>query len=149
MKKVISIHLAGKMFQIEEDAYTYLNHVLSSQWKKQDSEAQIAEGLEQKLNAGKTVITYPDVVDVLYQLGFSASEYQASTGRFREKRLYRQPKDKMIGGVCTGMGEYFEIDPVILRILFVVGLFMVWGFWAYIIMWIIIPKVPKTLTAQP
>ena len=35
MKKVISVHLDGKMFQMEEEAYTYLNNVLSRQWKKQ------------------------------------------------------------------------------------------------------------------
>ena len=146
MKKVISIHLNNKMFQIEEDAYSYLNNVLSHQWKKQELEAQIAERLEQKLIGSKIIVTYPDVVDVLYQLGFPASEYQASASTLREKRLYRQPKDKMVGGVCTGLGEYFEIDPVILRVLFVIGLFMFWGFLAYIILWIIVPKSPDSLT---
>ena len=146
MKKVISVHLANKMFQIEEDAYTYLNHVLSSQWKKQELEVQVAERLEQKLIGGKTVVTYPDVVDVLYQLGFSAAEYQSSTSWFREKRLFRQSKDKMIGGVCTGIGEYFDIDPVIIRVLFVLALFMgTMGFWLYVILWIIVPKVPIKL----
>jgi len=147
MKKIIAIHLNNKMFQIEEDAYSYLNSVLNNQWKKQELEAQVAERLEQKLDGGKTVITYPDVVDALYQLGFSASEYQSATATLREKRLYRQTKDKMIGGVCTGLGEYFEIDPVILRVLFVAILLIGMGFLLYIILWIIIPKVPKTLTA--
>jgi len=135
MKKVISIHLSNKMFQIEEDAYMYLNNVLNSQWKKQELEAQIAERLEQKLIGSKTVITYPDVVDALYHLGISASEYQAATAAMHDKRLYRQPKDKMIGGVCTGMGEYFEIDPVLVRVLFVIALFLgTMGFWLYIIL---------------
>ena len=148
MKKVISIHLNNKMYHIEEEAYAYLNNALSGQWKKQELEAQIAERLEQKLIGSKTIITYPDVVDVLYQLGFSASDYRASsTSSLREKRLYRQPKNKMIGGVCTGLAEYFEIDPVILRVLFVVSVFMLWGFWAYIFMWIIVPKNPDSLTA--
>jgi len=146
MKKVISIHLAGKMFQIEEDAYTYLNNVLSGQWKKQELEAQVAERLEQKLNSSKTVVTYPDVVDALYQLGFSAAEYQSATSTLREKRLYRQTKNKMIGGVCMGLSEYFDIDPVILRVLFAVALFLGMGFLLYIILWIIVPKAPKTLT---
>ena len=147
MKKVISIHLNSKMYQIEEDAYTYLNNVLSGQWKKQELEAQVAERLDQKIGGNKTVITYPDVVDALYQLGISASEYQSATASLREKRLYRQPKDKMIGGVCMGLSEYFEIDPVILRVIFVFALFMgTMGFWLYVILWIIIPKVPKTLT---
>ena len=147
MKKIISIHLGNKMFQIEEDAYTYLNNVLSSQWKKQELEAQLAERLEQKLNGGKTVIIYPDVVDALYQLGISASEYRSATAGLREKRLYRQPKDKMIGGVCTGLSEYLDIDPVIVRVLFVVALFLgTMGFWLYIVLWVIIPKVPRILS---
>ena len=141
MKKVISVHLAGKMFQIEEDAYTYLNNVLSGQWKKQELEAQVAERLEQKLYGGKTVVTYPDVVDALYQLGFSASDYQTgATASLREKRLYRQMNNKMIGGVCMGLSEYFEIDPVIIRVLFVCALFLGMGFLLYIILWIIVPK---------
>jgi phage shock protein PspC (stress-responsive transcriptional regulator) len=147
MKKVISVHLGSKMFQIEEDAYAYLNNVLSAQWKKQELEAQVAERLEQKFNSGKTVVIYPDVVDALYQLGFSASEYQAATSAIGEKRLYRQPKDKMIAGVCTGLGDYFEIDPVIMRVLFVIAFFLgSMGFWLYIILWIIVPKAPKMLT---
>ena len=147
MKKVISIHLSNKMFQIEEDAYMYLNQVLNSQWKKQELEAQVAERLAQKLIGGKTVVTYPDVVDVLYQLGISAPEYQSTTANLREKRLYRQTKDKMIGGVCSGLAEYFEIDPVIIRVLFVIALFMgTMGFWLYVILWIIIPKTSKILS---
>ena len=148
MKKIISIHLSNKMFQIEEDAYAYLNNVLNSQWKKQELEAQVAEGLEQQIGRNKTVITYPDVVNVLYQLGFSASEYQAATASLREKKLFRQMKDKMIGGVCTGMGEYFDTDPVLVRVLFVVALFLgTMGFWLYILLWIIVPKNPTTISA--
>ena len=147
MKKVISVHLAGKMFQIEEDAYTYLNHVLSGQWKKQELEAQVAERLEQKLYGGRTVVTYPDVVDALYHLGFSAADCPSgTTSTLREKRLYRQMKNKMIGGVCMGLSEYFEIDPVIIRVLFVFALFLGMGFLLYIILWIIVPKNPQSLT---
>ena len=144
MKKVISVHLDGKMFQIEEDAYSHLNNVLSSQWKKQELESQVAGLLEKKLVGGKTFITYPDVVDALYQLGFSAADNQSFSSFLRDKRLFRQPKDKMIGGVCTGLGEYFGIDPVIARVLFIIALFMFsMGFWLYIILWIIIPKAPS------
>ena len=124
MKKIISIQLANKVFQIEDEAYTHLCNVLSGQWKKQELEAQIAELLEQKRNAHKTVITYSDVVDVLYQLGFSASEGQFTHTSMGYKKLYRQMKDKMIGGVCTGLAEYLEIDPVIIRVLFVVALLL-------------------------
>ena len=143
MKKVVSVNLAGKMFNVEEDAYTYLDNVLSGQWKKQELEAQIAEKFEPKLNANKTVITYPDVVDALYQLGFTPSESRSVTDTLRNKRLYRQPNGKMLGGVCTGVAEYLEIDPVIIRVLFVIAFFLgSMGFWLYIVLWIVVPKAP-------
>ena len=147
MKKIINVHLAEKMFQIEEDAYTYLHNVISSQWKKQEFEAQIAEKLQEKLQPGKNVITFPDVVDTLYQLGFSVSDYKAASDTLLKKRLYRQMKDKVIGGVCTGMAEYFEVDPVLIRVLFVIALFLgSMGFWLYMILWIVVPKAPNKLT---
>ena len=149
MKKVLSVHIGGKAFQIEEEAYTYLNDVISGQLQKQELEVQIAERLEQKLNGSKSLIIYPDVVDVLYHLGFTASDYQSSTSFMRNKKLFRQQKDKMIAGICSGLGEYFEIDPVIVRVLFVISLFMFTiGFWIYIILWIIIPNKPLNTNTQ-
>jgi len=59
------------------------------------------------------------------------------------KRLYRLRKDKIFGGVCGGLGRYFNIDPVIVRMLWVVFfLFGGVGSLAYIIGWIIIPEEP-------
>jgi phage shock protein C len=66
------------------------------------------------------------------------------------KRLYRSHKEKMIGGVCGGLAEYFDIDPVLVRILFVVAVFAGGsGVLAYIICWIIIPQQPYTVVATP
>ena len=57
------------------------------------------------------------------------------------KKLYRSTTDRKIGGVCGGLAEYFAVDPTIIRLLFVLGLLLVGGtFWAYLIMWIIIPE---------
>jgi phage shock protein PspC (stress-responsive transcriptional regulator) len=57
------------------------------------------------------------------------------------KKLYRSLTDRKIGGVCAGLAEYFNIDPTIVRLLFVLGLLLVGGtFWAYIILWIVIPE---------
>lgn len=39
------------------------------------------------------------------------------------RRLYRNPGDQMIGGVCSGLGQYFEIDPTVVRLLFIGGFF--------------------------
>lgn len=67
-----------------------------------------------------------------------------------DKRLYRSRKEKMIGGVCGGLAEYFDIDPVLIRILFVVAVFAGGsGILAYIICWIIIPEQPYTAPTTP
>ncbi len=61
------------------------------------------------------------------------------------KRLYRSRDDKILGGVCAGIAEYLEIDPVVVRLLWVIGtlLSMGLGIVAYILAWIIIPEERK------
>ncbi|MBE0645567.1 MAG: PspC domain-containing protein [Bacteroidetes bacterium] len=57
-----------------------------------------------------------------------------------EKRLYRNTGNKMIGGVCTGLAEYFAIDPVLIRLVFVIlALHHGIGILAYVILWIVVP----------
>jgi len=57
------------------------------------------------------------------------------------KRIYRSKKSRIIGGVCRGIGEYLEVDPVLIRLIWVVGALM-WGagILAYLVAWIIIPE---------
>ena len=63
------------------------------------------------------------------------------------KKLYRSRKDKMIGGVAGGLAEYFDIDPTLVRIIFIVTLFIGGGgFLAYIIMLIVVPEEPFVFT---
>lgn len=58
-----------------------------------------------------------------------------------EKRLYRSRSDRMIAGVCGGLGEYLGVDPVWIRLFFVLLLFATgFGFGAYLILWIIVPE---------
>jgi phage shock protein C len=133
MKRVISIHLDSKVFQIEEDGYNVLAGLLSNQSDRNRLEKQFSDRFEHKLIGNKTVITYVDVVEVSYSLGFTISDTR------RTKKLYRQPKDKIIAGVCAGLGEYFDIDPVILRIIFALFLF-IGSFGVYIVIWIVTPK---------
>jgi len=58
-----------------------------------------------------------------------------------QKRLYRSTKDRMLAGVCGGLAEYFDVDPVIIRVLFVVvTLGAGVGILGYIILWIVVPE---------
>jgi len=59
----------------------------------------------------------------------------------KPKRLYRSKKDRIIGGVCAGIGEYSNLDPVIVRLLWVIATFIFGaGLLAYLVAWIIIPE---------
>ncbi|MBW3568822.1 PspC domain-containing protein [Candidatus Parcubacteria bacterium] len=60
------------------------------------------------------------------------------------KRLYRSRDDKVIAGVCGGLGHYFNVDPIIPRIIFVILLLPggLPGFIPYVILWIIVPQEP-------
>lgn len=59
------------------------------------------------------------------------------------KRLYRSRTNRVLGGVCGGIGNYMNVDPVLIRVAWVVGFFALGlGFLAYLISWIIIPDEP-------
>jgi phage shock protein C len=133
----------------------------------QDIEARIAELFFIRLNAGAPAIDKDDVNKVIETLGAAseindgnASSYgnaktQYSTGSMNNqqyqyepvRRLYRNPNDKVIGGVCSGVANYFDIDPVIVRLVMAVLLLAGIGVLGYIIAWIIIPvaKTPADL----
>ena len=57
------------------------------------------------------------------------------------KRLYRSRNERMIAGVCAGLADYLDIDPTVVRLLFVLG-FVAGGatFWAYLVMMLIVPE---------
>ncbi|MCH8331811.1 MAG: PspC domain-containing protein [Bacteroidetes bacterium] len=57
-----------------------------------------------------------------------------------KKRLYRNMEDAKIAGICAGIGDYFDIDPVLVRLLFIIFLFTGGGLIAYIIGWLVIPR---------
>ena len=59
------------------------------------------------------------------------------------RRLCRSATDRKLGGVCGGIGEYFEVDPTIIRVLFFLGLFTGIGVLAYLVAWIVIPLGPE------
>jgi phage shock protein C len=59
------------------------------------------------------------------------------------KKLYRSAKGKILGGVCGGIGEYLNVDPTIIRIIWLLFGFSGFGILAYLIAWLIIPKNPN------
>jgi len=66
------------------------------------------------------------------------------------KKLYRSTTDKMIGGVAGGLAEYFDIDSTLVRVLFIVVVFLGGGgIIAYIILWIVVPQKPYELPKYP
>jgi len=57
------------------------------------------------------------------------------------KRLYRSRDDRMISGVCAGLAEYIDIDPTVVRLVFVLGMFAgLATFWAYLVMMLVVPE---------
>ena len=66
------------------------------------------------------------------------------------KRLYRSKNDRMLGGVCAGLGEHFDIDPTVIRLVWAVitVLSIGTGVLVYIIAWILIPEEESSSTEQ-
>lgn len=165
MKKTIAVNLNGVIFNIDDDAYSYLENYLNSLKSHfsgregaaeimNDIEGRIAEILTEKTGFQKRVVTLTDVEEVVKSMGNpddftddDVKDHQTKTSyyTYRRKRIYRDPDNRVLGGVCGGLGAYMNIDPIVFRILFVVIFF---GFGAglliYILMWIIIPEARTT-----
>lgn len=158
MKKTININLAGFVFYIDEDAYEalqkYLNNIRAylgnTEGREEiidDIESRIAELFSEKQKQVITLIEVSEVIEVMGQPEDYMSEeepeektaYQQSS-----KRLYRDPDGTVLGGVCSGVGHYLNIDAVWIRLIF---LAMVWSgvsILFYFILWAIIPKAETT-----
>lgn len=164
MKKTFTINISGTIFHIEEDAYEVLqkylvnlkNHFGAGEEGKEiiaDIEARIAEIFSEK-STEKKVITPDMVSEVVSMMGTpedfmeeETEEEEDHTGdQKRKRRLYRDPEHRVLGGVCSGMGAYFNMDPVILRIIFAILFFATFpaAMIAYIILWIAVPKAITT-----
>ncbi len=64
------------------------------------------------------------------------------------KKFYRSSTNKIIAGVCGGLGEYFSIDPVIIRLIFIFGLLLGGGLLVYLIAWLIVPLDTRHVQGQ-
>lgn len=61
----------------------------------------------------------------------------------KTKKLYRSGNDRILGGVCGGLGEYFNVDPTLIRLVFVLLAFNGGGILLYLVAWLIVPRNPK------
>ncbi|MCF8335286.1 MAG: PspC domain-containing protein [Bacteroidales bacterium] len=159
MKKMLSVNLAGILFHINEDAFEMLKSYLEAVEKQfpvnekneiiQEIETRIAELFSEKISSRKQVINLQDVEEVIGTLG-EPEEYGTTEEKntkkedqnmAHNKRLYRDPENKVLGGVCGGLGWYFNADPVLFRIVFIV-IFLVFGtgLLVYLILWLITPQ---------
>ncbi len=165
MKKTFTINISGTVFHIEEDAYEVLqrylinlkSHFGADEEGKEilaDIEARIAEIFTEKSSGERNVITLLWVEEVIQTMGTpedfvgeeTDEEETYTTTRTRKRRLYRDPEHRVLGGVSGGLGAYFNMDPVVLRIIFVVLAFITTGaaILAYIVLWIAVPKAVTT-----
>jgi phage shock protein PspC (stress-responsive transcriptional regulator) len=175
MNKTVNINLGGMFFHIDEDAYQKLTRYFDAIKRSlsnsggqdeiiKDIEMRIAELISEKHKHDKQVINMAELDEIIAVMGQPEdyrieddSENPAPTypGK-RSKKLYRDTEKGILGGVCSGLGHYFGIDKVWLRIIFV--LFIVFGFGtgivAYLVLWIVTPAALTTadkleMTGEP
>lgn len=174
MKKTLSINIAGIVFHIEEDAFATLDAYLKSihayfqnfEGSKDiidDIEARIAEKFWNIRENEKTeAISQAHVDSLIASLGTIADfkEMEPEDGKQDQtkfdsngndagaKKIFRRDlTNKQIGGVASGLANYFEIDPIWVRLILIIGLFGLFPilqagnlvFWMYIVCWIAIP----------
>ncbi len=159
MKKMVSINLSGMLFHINEDAYQILHNYLERLREKlpqaeredilQEVESRIAELFSGMITPTNQVIQTPQVKEVIQILGEPEDFKQTreenhkteETTMSHNKRLYRDPDNRVLGGVCGGLGAYFNLDPILFRLLFLV-IFLLFGtgLIIYLILWLITPE---------
>ncbi|TAL69633.1 MAG: PspC domain-containing protein [Bacteroidetes bacterium] len=157
MDKTININIAGTLFQIDEEAFRILRDYLQAINNRfrnvqgghetiDDIESRIAEIFQsQKGMAG--VISKANVEAMIAIIGkpedfdHTGTETEAPVYTSQRKRMYRNPDDSIISGVCGGIGAYLNTDPVLFRILFVLFTMLFGaGFFVYIALWIALPS---------
>lgn len=161
MNQTLTVNISGMVFHIEVDAYdtlkNYLNKIKSyfnnSEEREEimlDIESRIAELFSGMMSEKNQVITATDVEQVISVMGKPEqyiSEDEEQTQEFinesnvkGDKKLFRNVDDRMLGGVCSGLGAYIGVDTVWVRLFFVAALFLGFGFLTYIILWIVMPE---------
>ena len=161
MKKTLTIGIGGKSFIIDEDAHDRLKNYLDTFRSRipdgqgsevmNEIEARIAELFQENLGSGQQSVSLALVNRITAQLGMpdGKPEFENEQEIHKEetimsnpvKKLYLDVESRKLGGVCSGLAAYFDIDVTLIRILFLAGLFAGgFSFWLYIIIWIVAPK---------
>lgn len=166
MNKTLNINLGGLIFHIDEDAFHKLEQYLSTlkqQFNRtqggeeiiKDIEVRIAELFKARTSESKEVIALSDVDEVIAVMGKpedyldtdedepnfqgGAPQYQSTS-----KRIFRDPDEKILGGVAAGLAAYLGIEILWIRIFFVILAFSGFSILFYIILWVVIPKARST-----
>lgn len=167
MNKTVNINLGGTFFHIDEYAYQKLKKYLDAVRRSlnddpqgvdeiiKDIEARISELLSAKVKNVRQVVSDEDIDEVIVVMG-QPEDYQIDEDVFseepkrtayasRKRKLYRDPDDKFLGGVASGLSYYFDVDVVWIRVGWLIATFgLGFGFLLYIILWIIIPEAKTT-----
>ncbi|MDR1356710.1 MAG: PspC domain-containing protein [Tannerellaceae bacterium] len=174
MKKTLTVNLGGTVFHIDEDAYQLLEKYLSNlriHFSKEegvdevmsDFELRISEILNERIRLGYEVITIEHVETVIKRMGkiedifgeessHSEPEVEASTQQTTRERVgrrfFRNPDDRILGGVCGGLAAYMGWDPTPVRLLLFLLMFL-YGVTipVYLILWLVVPTA-KTATER-
>ncbi|MDR0982420.1 MAG: PspC domain-containing protein [Culturomica sp.] len=157
MKKVMNVGIGGRSFILDEDAYHRLDMYLSNFRKKagmgastkeviDELENRIAELLTEALSSRQEVVNLAMIERIVNHLGMPDGSDEFENGTTcnseypRVKKFYRDPNHRVLGGVCSGLAAFFNIDTVLVRVIFFVALFMgSVGFWIYVILWVVAP----------
>ncbi|WP_299440000.1 PspC domain-containing protein [uncultured Aquimarina sp.] len=168
MNKTVNINLAGIFFHIDEDAYLKLQRYIQaikrsftdSQGRDEiiaDIEARIAELFSEKIKDERQVIGTKEVDEVIEVMGqpedyrldeeiFEDEPKSSYQGTPKSKQLFRDTSNSYVGGVSSGLSHYLGIDPIWLRIAWI--LFTVFSSGAFILIyiafWIFVPEAKST-----
>jgi phage shock protein PspC (stress-responsive transcriptional regulator)/sulfur carrier protein ThiS len=164
MNQTVTANIGGIVFHIDIDAYeqlqaylkaiaSYFNHSEGKEEILTDIELRIAELLKEKSAHEHQVITSVDVDVVIKTMGEPAQFDERdnndtedrttnnASSRSKRRKVFRDPDDRYIGGVCSGIANYFELQSIWVRLLF---LFAFFGFGTglilYLILWALIPE---------
>jgi len=162
MKATFSVNLGNRIFHIDEDAYSRLKNYLdrieshfSNEKERsdilQDIESRLAEIFTERKGTAGQVISLTDVDFAIKLMGepdeFAGAPHREESRYSRTqgpRRLYRDPDDRVLGGVCSGLGAYMGVDPVVIRVVFLLFFLFGVGLIVYLVLWIVVPEARTT-----